>query len=209
MHSQPAMVLLGLLVAISAGLAVYCLIRGEGLRFERGGRMLCIVALVAVPALVAAASLDHALRTSKERTFCLSCHEMEPYGESLMVDDDEPLAAVHFQNRYVPRDSACYVCHTDYSMFGDLKAKINGLRHVAVHYFGDPVTRIALYKPYSNRNCLWCHEGARKYVEQKKHRQGEATLAALRAGAVSCLQCHEVAHDIGGLDETERWSPEP
>jgi len=38
--------------------------------------------------------------------FCLSCHIMEPYGKSLLVDDPGHLAAAHFQKHHVPPEEA-------------------------------------------------------------------------------------------------------
>ena len=46
----------------------------------------------------------------------------------------QALTAVHYQNRLVDRETVCYSCHKDYAMFGDVKAKLNGLRHVWAHY---------------------------------------------------------------------------
>jgi cytochrome c-type protein NapC len=71
------------------------------------------------------------------------------------------LAAAHFQNHRVPADEACYTCHTNYAMFGGMKAKIGGLRHIYVYYLGKPPqpADIKLYEPYNNRECLHCHAG--------------------------------------------------
>jgi hypothetical protein len=33
------------------------------------------------------------------------------------------------------------------------------------------------------------------------------TFAQLRIGQVSCLECHDVAHDLGDLDGAELWAP--
>ena len=61
--------------------------------------------------------LEHA----KSTEFCVSCHVMEPYGTSLHFDDLDYLPASHFQNNLVPREKACYTCHTQYTMFGDVR----------------------------------------------------------------------------------------
>ena len=45
-------------------------------------------------------------------------------------------AGQHYQNNRIPRDKACFTCHTDYTLFGDAKAKLRGLRHVYVNYLG-------------------------------------------------------------------------
>ena len=79
------------------------------------------------------------------------------------MDDKSYIPAAHFQNNFVPRDHACFTCHTDYTMFGDYKAKWRGVHHVWVQYFGKipKPEDIKLYTPYNNRECLHCHAGAR------------------------------------------------
>ena len=59
---------------------------------------------------------------------------MQRHGKSLFADNKQALAAVHYQNREVDRDTVCYSCHKDYALFGDVTAKMNGLRHVWAHY---------------------------------------------------------------------------
>ena len=55
---------------------------------------------------------------------------MEAYGKSLRIDDPTYIPASHFQNNRIPRNEACYACHTNYAMFGGLKAKLGGLKHL-------------------------------------------------------------------------------
>ena len=61
---------------------------------------------------------------------------MQRHGKSLFADNRQALAATHYQNRLVERETICYSCHKDYAMFGDVTAKLNGLRHVWAHYVG-------------------------------------------------------------------------
>ena len=74
------------------------------------------------------------MQRTEQTQFCLSCHIMEPYGKSLLVDDATYLPAAHYQNGRIPRDQACYTCHTDYVLYGTALIKIRGLRHVYVQY---------------------------------------------------------------------------
>ncbi len=172
-----------------------------------GGKILAFVALFLAPGLaVLAGGADHTER-SKRTEFCLSCHVMGPYGKSLHVDDNEYIPAVHYQNNYVPRDEACYTCHTDYVMYGTVKSKLRGLRHIAVQYFGTIPDTIHLYKAYNNRECLHCHEGARKFLKAGAH-QGEANFFAdMTSGKRSCLEagCHDVAHNVHELSDATFW----
>jgi cytochrome c-type protein NapC len=180
-------------LAIALVVAVLGLVGFRQLAAAPWGRLALLVAAALLPVSVSLAGLRGGVAESSRTRFCLGCHEMQNHGRSLFVDDRQPLAAVHYQNRFVDRDTACYACHTDYALFGDVKAKLNGLRHVSVHYFGKVPSQFKLYQPYSNKNCLHCHEDARRFVEAVPH---QGLLAKLETGEVSCLSCHRVAHDL-------------
>jgi cytochrome c-type protein NapC len=166
------------------------------------GRLALLVAAVLLPVSVSIANLRHGMEESSRTRFCLNCHEMQDHGRSLFVDDRRALAAVHYQNRLVDRDTACYSCHTDYALFGDVKAKWNGLRHVWVHYMGKVPERFHLYQAYPNRNCLHCHDDSRRFIESPPHL---APMAKLQSGETSCLSCHNRAHDILKVEKGELW----
>lgn len=170
----------------------------------RGGKILAFGAFFLLPVLASVGGVAAHLEHSKSTEFCMSCHEMEPYGQSLLIDDSEYLPASHYQNRRIDREHACFTCHTDYTMFGDVSAKLRGLKHVWVHYFGEipPTGEIALYEPYNNRECLHCHAGARSYTENVMH---EDMLGELASGEVSCLDCHASIHDVADLESQELW----
>ena len=120
------------------------------------------------------------------------------------MDDPSYIPAAHFQNHRVPADQACYTCHTDYAMFGTIHAKLNGLHHVYVYWFGTPMDPIQLYRPYNNRECLHCHAGARSFEEQPVH---QAMRDQLTANNPSCLTCHNLVHNVGELDKAKFWTP--
>src|SRR3989304_5547017 len=69
-----------------------------------GGKALALVAVAVLPAVATTFGMNAHLEASKSTEFCLSCHVMERYGESLLVDDQDHLPAAHFQNSRVPRD---------------------------------------------------------------------------------------------------------
>lgn len=129
---------------------------------------------------------------------------MEPYGRSLRVDDPHFLVAAHFQNHRVPPDQACYTCHTDYVLYGGIRAKLRGLRHVYAQYIGKVAQPIHLYRPYNNRECLHCHLGARSFEKSPTH---SALRDDLVSNQVSCLTsgCHDVVHNVTSLDKTKFW----
>jgi cytochrome c-type protein NapC len=175
----------------------------------RGGKILAFLVLFLLPLLCTAMGASHHLERSKQTAFCLSCHIMEPYGKSLFVDDPSYLAAAHFQNHRVPAEEACYTCHTNYAMFGGVRAKLHGLRHIYVQYLGTPPApeKIKLYEPFNNRECLHCHAGARSFEEGAVHNADPETLPAVKANKLSCLSsgCHEVVHNVGDLNKVKFW----
>lgn len=179
-------------------------------RLTRLGALAVVVALALLPAGLTAGAASAALEGSSSTRFCLSCHEMERYGRSLLVDDEELVPAMHFQNRRVLRERACYACHADYGLFGDLKAKWSGIGHVWSHYVAGVPDKIALKAPYPNANCLGCHRDSRGYLGDKAHRMDDVSIEGLEAGEPSCLTrgCHDASHVVNELDGAEYWRTE-
>jgi cytochrome c-type protein NapC len=174
-----------------------------------GGKAFGFIALFALPILATMMGTSAHLERSKTVEFCTSCHVMKKYGESLRIDDPQHLPAAHFQNGRVSHETACYACHTNYTMYGDLNDKLRGLRHVYAQYLGKIPERIHLYTPYNNRECLHCHGGARNFAEASAHRESPDMLAKIRSNGQSCLgsACHPMTHDVGALAKLKLWSP--
>ena len=170
-----------------------------------GGKILDFLALFVLPGLLLLGGTGRHYEQAKTTRFCLSCHVIQPYGESLRIDDAHFLPAAHYQNKRIPADRACYTCHTNYTMFGDLDDKIRGVKHVWHNFWGSASDPVELYEPYENRACLKCHRGARSYEEQAAHTPFRGDLLA---GAKSCLMCHNLVHEITKLDRFQRWDPE-
>lgn len=196
------------LAALVAGVLAAALALRPSWTSGSRGWLLSFLGLFLLPVAVTWAGVSVHLEEAKSTEFCLSCHEMQPYGASLRADRADWLPASHYQNRRVSRDTACYDCHTDYTMFGDVSAKLRGAKHVWVHYFGDipPTGEIELYTPYQNRECLHCHGGARVFEESILHAD---ILGELERGEVSCLDCHGEVHHVTELDGVETWEPAP
>jgi cytochrome c-type protein NapC len=202
--------ILMLFTAVAAVLALLIALRPELTR-ARGGKVLAFVALCIFPVLAVWAGANEHLERSTSTKFCLSCHVMGDFGKSLYVDDRSYIPARHFQNNFVPHDHACFTCHTDYTMFGDYKAKWRGVHHVLVQYFGT-VPRpedIKLYTPYNNRECLHCHAGMRAYEEASSHHKNPEMLARATSNQLSCMtsNCHDTVHDVGTLKDETFWTP--
>ena len=201
------------LVLFSAALIGGVLIARPGITATRGGKMMAFLVFFLLPILCLGMGASSELERSKTTRFCLSCHIMEPYGQSLRVDDPSYLAAAHFQNHRVPAEEACYTCHADYAMFGSMKAKLHGLRHVYIYYLGKPPApdQIKLYEPYNNRECLHCHLGARSFEQGAVHNADRDLLPAVKANKVSCISsgCHEVVHNVATVDKVKMWTGQP
>jgi cytochrome c-type protein NapC len=196
-------VLTMILFGLSVGLTLLLVLR-PALTANRNGKILAFVALFALPILCAFVGTSQQLERSKETTFCLSCHIMEPYGRSLHVDDPKYIPAAHYQNHRIPTDQACYTCHEDYVLYGGIRAKWRGLHHVYVQYLGTPMNPIHLYVPYNNRECLHCHLGARSFEASPTH---TALHDNLVSNQMSCLTsgCHDTVHNVAGLDKVKFW----
>ncbi|MES1206863.1 MAG: NapC/NirT family cytochrome c [Pseudomonadota bacterium] len=193
-----------MIVALVTGVVVVTLLYmgARSLGNQTTGRLVLLVGLAALPVLLSVGNISYGVHQSSTTEFCLSCHEMRQYGKSLFVDNRQALAAVHYQNRLVDRETVCYSCHKDYAMFGDVTAKLNGLRHVWAHYIAGVPKKIELYKPYPNSNCLHCHDDMRRFVEAPAHKP---VLSALYAGTTSCLTCHRIAHDLANVEAGNFW----
>jgi len=174
---------------------------------SRGGKIFAFVALFIFPALAVALGYQQHMDRSKETSFCLSCHLMEPYGRSLRVDDPTWLPAAHYQNHRVPQDEACYTCHTDYVMYGSIKSKWRGLHHVYAQYFKSPKPPLHLYQPFNNRECLHCHLGARSFEQGTTHTADPEIMADIKSNKMSCLTsgCHDQVHNTTKLNEVKFW----
>lgn len=195
-----------MVAAIAAIVTAFVLYFGAArLAGSRAGKLALLLGVVVLPFVAVVNGAGYAYETSSSTEFCLDCHEMDGHGKSLFLDDPLVLPAMHYQKRLIDRDHACFQCHTNYAMFGDLRAKANGLRHVWVHYLGEASDPLELYDPYPSSNCLHCHDDARSYLEASGH---QAELEAISAGEKSCLECHSSGHALPQLEEGSFWIPE-
>jgi cytochrome c-type protein NapC len=188
--------------------ALYVGFRAELTR-SREGKILAFVALFGLPVMAAWTGFSEHMDLAQSTQFCLSCHVMGDYGRSLYIDDPSYVPARHFQNNRIPRDRACYTCHTEYSMFGGVKAKARGMRHLWVQYVrGAPKPEaIKLYDPFPNSECLHCHLGARRFEEGSAHNKIPNLLSRVKSNQLSCVSsgCHEFVHDVASLKDDTFW----
>ena len=170
------------------------------------GKILAFVALCILPALCIGGGMSTQMQRSEQTKFCISCHSMENYGKSLYVDDPSYIPAQHFQNHRVPADKACYSCHADYTIYGPLKDKFQGIKRLYMQYVSTPSKTIEIPGGYSNLQCLHCHAGARNFEENPVH---SAMMDSLKTNEMSCLSsgCHDTVHNVTKLDNVKIWRP--
>jgi len=195
-------------IVITVALAALVAFRAELTR-ARGGKILAFITLFILPVLAVSMGYSEHMARAESTRFCLSCHVMHDFGRSLDVDDPSYIPAKHFQNRLVPRDHACYTCHTDYTMFGTVHSKLRGLRHMYVEYLGKipAPAAIKLYTPFNNRECLHCHAGARDFEEEPRHTKTPDMMSKIMSNQTSCMaaKCHDVVHDVDTLKGATFW----
>ena len=191
-------------VLIAALVLLVPLVVRPSVTLRRAGRLFALLAIVVVPVAAGFMGLSTHMERAKSVEFCLSCHVMEPYGKSLHVDDVDHVPASHYQYNRVPHDTACYTCHTDYTLFGDYKSKLRGLHHLWVQYLGTVPAKPHLYVPYKNRECLHCHEGGRSFLEAVTHK---GRFDAIRSETISCVSsgCHGTIHDVDNIAKLPSW----
>ena len=196
-------IILSILALATLGVIGF-LVRRPGLTSNLGGKVLAFLALCLLPGLLLLGGADRHYEQAKTTTFCVSCHVIEPYAESLLIDHPRFVPAAHFQNRRIPAERACYTCHTNYTMFGDVDDKIRGVRHVWHAVLGTGSDPVTIYSPFKNLACLTCHNGARSYEEHVAH---IPFLKQMAEGKTSCLMCHNLIHEVDKLDRFPRWDP--
>jgi cytochrome c-type protein NapC len=180
---------------------------------SREGKILAFIALFAFPIMATWTGFSEQMVRAESTKFCLSCHVMEGFGRSLYIDDPSYIPAGHFQNNRIPRDQACYTCHTQYTMFGSVNSKIRGMHHLYVEYITGPPQpeTIKLYEPFQNRECLHCHLGARIFEEGTAHNKTPDLLSRIKSNQLSCTSsgCHEFIHDVASLKDATFWKEKP
>jgi cytochrome c-type protein NapC len=184
--------------ASSAILVLWYLLRRPLL--TRATKIMLLFGVGLLP-LGAAMSGNYAgFEATKQRRFCGSCHVMTPYANDSGDPKSTTLAARHGRNGMFGHEN-CYTCHADYGMFGTVKTKLGGLRHVyeyVLHYHDMPLeearTAIHIRQPFKNETCMHCHSTTNPgWNAIADH---TSTLERLRTGAVSCASagCHGPAH---------------
>lgn len=130
------------------------------------------------------------LEQAKDVSFCRQCHVMRQFVDDMENPGSDRLAAVHFKNRYIQR-SHCYVCHTDYGLFGTMEAKLAGMGHIWKESIGSYTLPVRIARPYRFMICLDCHAQSAKFDRVPDH---QGLVAKVAAGQGECTSCHGLSH---------------
>jgi mono/diheme cytochrome c family protein len=192
------------LVVLTIALAGVFLIR-PSITVGATGKILAFVSLCVLPVLCISTGMSFHMQRSQQTSSCISCHSMASHGQSLHLEDPKYIPAQHFQNHFVPPDQACYTCHTDYTIYGPWKSRIDGLRYVYMTYIGTVPKTIHLKGQYSNLQCLHCHAGARDFEE---HLTQMPPIGDLTSNRISCLSsgCHDMVHNASEVGHLKMWN---
>ena len=99
---------LGFLAVVTIAV-IGLLVRKPESTVTRGGRILAFLALFLLPGLLLLGGAGRHYEQAKTTRFCLSCHIIQPYGESLYIDHARFLPASHYQNKRIPADRLHHV----------------------------------------------------------------------------------------------------
>jgi nitrate/TMAO reductase-like tetraheme cytochrome c subunit len=146
------------------------------------------VCVLPIPVMVLSTAVG--VEEAKAVDFCASCHVMGPYVQGMEDPAASGLAALHFQNRYIQSDH-CYVCHTNYGLFGTMEAKVGGLGHIWQDATASHQGPIQLKNPYNFSICLDCHGLSARFNAQEVH---QAVLYDILSSKAGCTDCHPLGH---------------
>lgn len=159
---------------------------------EPSDRWMLLIGFLFLAPLAYVLNAGLAISGATSVAFCNSCHVMNPYVADLQNPDSEHLAAMHYQNRWIA-DHQCYTCHSDYGLFGDVQAKMAGLRHVWHYTVGDWEVPLKIRGTYDNQRCLFCHGPVQGWQDESAHQKN---LTAIERSEKSCISaaCHVSPH---------------
>jgi len=166
-------------------LLLFNLIRYRGRMTGSVSVALLVSGVVALPSVSILLGTLLVFERAERVDFCLSCHlTMKPYVDDLKNPKSTSLAALHYQNRYIPANQ-CYECHTSYGLFGTVQAKEAGIVDVYKYFTMTFHLPIKMREPYPNTDCLKCHAESVKWLGFHQDFKD-----ALFSGETTCMQCH-------------------
>lgn len=184
--------------ALSAILVLWYLIRRPAL--TRATKIVLLFGIGLFPIATAMTANYADFEATKNRTFCGSCHVMKPYQDDSENPMSTSLASRHARNEQFGHEN-CYACHADYGMFGTVKTKLGGMRHVYLYLteyrtksLAEARETIHILHPFQNATCMRCHSTENPLWKGIKDHA--SVIDRVRNGEVSCASegCHGPAH---------------
>jgi hypothetical protein len=134
------------------------------------------------------------LEDSKDVRFCGSCHLMTPIVDDLIAGKEDSLASIHFARGAVSTETACYVCHSGYGIWGTVDAKKAGVMHMVRTITGRYQLPIAHHGPFDIDSCLGCHAHAPRFRAVEAHQPADVQEALVKREMSCTGLCHPAAH---------------
>jgi nitrate/TMAO reductase-like tetraheme cytochrome c subunit len=169
-------------------------------KLTRVTKVVLLFAIGVLPIGTATTGNYAGFEATKARSFCGSCHVMTPYSNDSGDLHSTTLAARHARNAMFGEEN-CYACHADYGMFGTIKTKLGGLRHIYLYvteYRNTPLEEaretIHIRSPFKNSTCMHCH--STQNPDWNAVKEHASLVDRVRDGSVSCASegCHGPAH---------------
>ena len=190
-YAEAGAKVLALVMALAAiAVILLALIARRRRMTEVQARALLFFGVCVLPLPVMMMSTAVGLEQAKDIDFCRSCHAMRPFVEDMRSAASPRLAAVHYKQRYIQEDH-CYVCHTDYGLFGTVEAKLGGMAHIWREITGTYRLPIAVKTGYRFTICLNCHGQSLKFLERPEH---AGVVDDTVRGTSKCSTCHDLSH---------------
>jgi cytochrome c nitrite reductase small subunit len=177
-------------VVAAAAIILYVLLFRRTQIASAASQWLLFIGICIMPLPVMLLGSAVGLEQAKNISFCQSCHVMESFVADMQSAASDRLAAVHFKNRYIQRDH-CYVCHTDYGLFGTLEAKVAGVGHIWKATTGSYTVPVRIARPYRFTICLDCHGESAKFNAVREHQD---LVPRVASGEARCTSCHASSH---------------
>jgi len=195
---------LGISVLVLVGILV-SLVFFRGRQTYGNALWLNLLALAVLPLVLIPIGNFAVFETATEVKFCGTCHlVMKPYVDDLHNVKSDSLASAHYQQRSSP-GTECYSCHSDYGIHGTIAAKMEGMRHVYKYWTSTYTFPIKMYQPFTNEQCLKCHNGAKAFMSQAIHLNDQNQVSSdLLTDDTNCTQCHGPAHEVPNKPQTQR-----
>jgi len=182
---------LTLITALAAmGLTGWVLLTRRRKLDDLRSRIALFLGICVLPVPVMFMSTAVGLEQAKAVAFCSSCHVMQAFVEDMENPASTNLPAIPYKNRFIQEDH-CYVCHTNYGLFGTVEAKLGGLSHIWEETTGSFELPIRAKNGYQFTICLNCHGLSARFSENDLH---QAVLGQVLGGQTACTDCHELSH---------------